>query len=69
MIRYYWISFSSRSGRGALKHEERVAEAHPFVAIREMKLKRKNNNIALLNYKPINKKEYDLFIKLNTTEV
>lgn len=69
MIRYYWITFCSKVGRAGLKNEERVVEVHPFVAIRQMKLQRKTNKVFLLNYKPINKKEFDLFIKLNSTEV
>lgn len=69
MIRFYWISFCTPVGRGGVKFEERVTDAHPFVEIRKVKLARKMNKVFLLNYKPINEKEYKLFIKLNATEV
>lgn len=69
MIRYYWIIFCWPVGRGGVKHEERVVNAHPFVAMRQIKLARNDKKIHLLNYKPINKKEYDLFINLNKQDV
>lgn len=65
MIQYYWIAFIATVG-SKKTHEETVILSHPFVAIREIKIKRKNDKVCLLNYKPINKKEFDLFTKLNT---
>lgn len=61
-ILYYWISFTyTEIGRENPLFGETVCDKHPFEKIREIN----RENVVLLNYRPINKREYDIWIKLN----